>query len=546
MRKTLLVTVVLLFAVQAFAGTVTLSIDDEGGGKAVIRYTSDANVSAFGLKVTADSGAIFTDINDYNVGECTASVQGYGIFPGTIDINEDTGVVDDNGTPVAPNSAPGASGSGFGTDTLILEMGALYVDGNEPAKSGTLIAVYVDSDCNVCVEGEPIRGNVVLTDANEAIMDPNIVCKFIQVTVTAYDFGDAPDTYGTLMASGGAQHGDVGVMLGSLRDTEPDGQPSADAGDDDRNGGPDDEDGVVFNNVTALVVDVNVTVSQAGYLNAWIDWDKSGNWIPGEKVLATYLAAGGTYNFVIPVPVAAVRNADLFSRWRVTDPCMPGLEPLGLVDSGEVEDYNEPNVPDCHVPDVVGDPCDEAIAELIANGFTIGNITTEVNEAVFYNYVISTDPAYCNYPGCDTTVDVVVSEGSDCYIGQPDEADWTEVGRPRCWCYDRQCHGDADGILHGSAFAGYWWVGQPDLDIMSLGWLVKEPPKGSGIIGLTTPGGKQVVCADFGRDLHGSAFAGYWYIGQPDLDEMSLYWLEKNPPKGSGVPDDCVPGNRVP
>jgi len=108
MRKTLLVIVVLFITAQVYAATVTLSVEDEGVGWASIRYSADADVSAFGLKVTADSGALFTAIKDYNVGECTASVQGYGIFPGTIDINEDTGVVDANGTPVAPDTDPGA------------------------------------------------------------------------------------------------------------------------------------------------------------------------------------------------------------------------------------------------------------------------------------------------------------------------------------------------------------------------------------------------------------------------------------------------------
>ena len=175
---------VLLFAAPAFAGTVTLSVTDEGDGWAAIRYSADDDVSGFGLKITADSGAVFTDIADYNVGECTATVKGYGIFPdnfaGYIEVNETTGEVDNwdnpNYTPVAPNDAPGAAGTGFSTSTLVVEMGALYVEGNEPDLSGTLISVKVDGDCNVCVEGEPVRGNVVLTDANEAILSPAKAC----------------------------------------------------------------------------------------------------------------------------------------------------------------------------------------------------------------------------------------------------------------------------------------------------------------------------------------------------------------------------------
>ena len=181
MRKTLLVIAVLFTTAQVFAATVTIEVNDIGDGWASIRYSADANVSAFGLKVTADSGAIFTDINDYNVGECTASQKGYGIFPGTIVIDTETGTVTNDGTPVAPNDDPGASGSGPNTNTLILEMGALYVEGNQPAQSGTLITVRVDGDCNVCVEGEPIRGNVVLTDGTA--LDPDEACAYIQLQV---------------------------------------------------------------------------------------------------------------------------------------------------------------------------------------------------------------------------------------------------------------------------------------------------------------------------------------------------------------------------
>ena len=181
MRKTLLVMAVLLFAAPAFAGNVELTVTDKGGGWATIGYIADANVSGFGLKIYADSGAVITSIDDYNVGESVTGNIGYGIFPGTIDINEDTGVVDSNGTPIAPPDDPcsHAGPTGLNTDTLIVEMGALYVEGNEPSLSGTLISVEVDKSCTVCVEGEPVRGNVVLTDANEAILDLTGACASI-------------------------------------------------------------------------------------------------------------------------------------------------------------------------------------------------------------------------------------------------------------------------------------------------------------------------------------------------------------------------------
>jgi hypothetical protein len=53
-----------------------------------------------------------------------------------------------------------------------------------------------------------------------------------------FDFGDAPESYGTLLADNGARHSIVpGFHLGQRIDAEPDGQPTPDATGDDLNGG---------------------------------------------------------------------------------------------------------------------------------------------------------------------------------------------------------------------------------------------------------------------------------------------------------------------
>jgi hypothetical protein len=155
------------------------------------------------------------------------------------------------------------------------------------------------------------------------------------------------------------------------------------------------------------------------------------------------------------------------------------------------------------------------------------------------------------HPVTSDSVDLAfkITTEPECYLweGQTQaEYDyWVESGKPECWCYPRQCHGDADGKKQGSFTPGYWYVGSDDLDIMSLGWLVRDPPKGPGILGLEL-NGVPVACADFKRDKVGSPFPGYWRIGATDLDEMSLNWLIKEPPKGPGTPPDCQPGNRTP
>jgi hypothetical protein len=155
MKKTLLVLTVLALAVPAMAA-VSIDVNDLGGGVAAIEYTADANMSAFGLKVSVDAGTI-TAVSPNKVGESNSTAKGFGIFLGTIDINSTTGLVDNYGSPVAPNSDPGAGGTGLDTNTVVIELGALYEDGNQPPLSGTLCQVTVSECCKMTVTVEPTR-----------------------------------------------------------------------------------------------------------------------------------------------------------------------------------------------------------------------------------------------------------------------------------------------------------------------------------------------------------------------------------------------------
>jgi len=126
-------------------------------------------------------------------------------------------------------------------------------------------------------------------------------------------------------------------------------------------------------------------------------------------------------------------------------------------------------------------------------------------------------------------------------LSNHDFCDWLEVGCPACWCYPRQCHGDADGLKQGTAFAGYMYVGTDDLAILIDGWKVLEPPKGPGITSI--PNG---ACADFDHGKQGSPLAGYMRVGTNDLNVLIAHWKVLEPPKGVGVPGDCQPGNETP
>jgi hypothetical protein len=549
MRKFVLLVAALFMTVPAMAVPkvdITCSADDNEVTVSYAVTSSSHLIRAVALDITVDSGAKIIKV-------VVPADPCYRIFPGQIVITG--GDVTNYSTPYDPCD--------IGDANVTIEMGSLYTtDANyeddpnagynkKPNSSGTLLKFYVDADCNYTIEGNPIRGKVVMEDPTE---DANVTyCSGYAPGPSTLDFGDAPESYVTSLPNG-PRHTITtgGPILGNLIDPEGDGQPSVGATGDDV-AVSDDEDGVKF---VQLIVNepanssVTVTVSQAGgILNGWIDWGNDGSFAQAIDYVVQNVNVGISPPPIvlqIAVPAAGVvKNTTLYSRWRISTLGSPTYYG-GPADDGEVEDHYDPNsAVVCHIPNVVGMTQADANAAIIAAGFQVGTITVSASSAVPDFRIISSDPCYCNYPPCTSSVNMVRNE---CYAGQGNYASWVTVGKPTCWCYPRQCHGDADGKRHGtSTVGGYWWVGQPDLDIMSLGWLKKEPPKGSGVIGRTTGGGIPLICADFGHDKHGtSTVGGYWWVGQPDLDKMSLYWLKKEPPKGSGTLADCPPGNRNP
>ncbi|MFP3940550.1 MAG: IPTL-CTERM sorting domain-containing protein [Thermoanaerobaculia bacterium] len=165
----------------------------------------------------------------------------------------------------------------------------------------------------------------------------------------AFDFGDAPAPYPTLLADAGAAHAlSTGLFLGSCADAEGDGQPSAAADGDDTGAGGSvvgscagagDEDGVAFpaELVGGLTGSVEVTASASGRLDAWIDWNADGDWDDaGEQILTAESVTAGTSTLSFPVP-AGIPEATTVARVRLSS--SGGLAPTGFALDGEVEDH---------------------------------------------------------------------------------------------------------------------------------------------------------------------------------------------------------------
>ncbi|MCB1058300.1 MAG: IPTL-CTERM sorting domain-containing protein, partial [Acidobacteria bacterium] len=157
------------------------------------------------------------------------------------------------------------------------------------------------------------------------------------------DLGDAPDSYGTTVAAGGASHGLVtGFSLGATVDADVDGQPSVGADGDGA-----DEDGVVFAGGTAMAtacettsVDVALTNGaglRTAFLDAWVDFDGDGTFDDPRDRIAEQLAlvvGTNTVSYTVPCDAASALS---YARFRLSSGGV--VTARGGADDGEVEDY---------------------------------------------------------------------------------------------------------------------------------------------------------------------------------------------------------------
>ena len=179
------------------------------------------------------------------------------------------------------------------------------------------------------------------------------------------DFGDAPDSYQTLLGSNGPRY-DEGELqrLGDRWDAEADGQPTPGADGDDFNllgvGGPDDEDGVLISGDDVWIDLTILRPEENAYgLRGWLDQGDDGVFDHmGDMIIDDLLfLEPGVHSFHYVVPGAD----EHYSRFRLTwidDPTgtfggvsfatdvTPFGEFLGVdeLSHGEVEDY--PPIPE--------------------------------------------------------------------------------------------------------------------------------------------------------------------------------------------------------
>lgn len=221
-------------------------------------------------------------------------------------------------------------------------------------QKGTFGASYFDLDGNLYI-GRNNDGKVYRIAVDSGVYDTELftlgpaastndgsrcaIAPLSDNTDTRIDFGDAPESYGTSLDNNGARHGlaaEPTLYMGSGVDGESDG--TAYPLSDDDNNEVNDEDGVQFvtNIVERETAIVLVDASAPGYLNAWIDYNRNGEFDSFEQVITNKLTAAGEHPHYINVPTGVTEGGS-WARFRISSTA--GLEPVGGTTDGEVEDY---------------------------------------------------------------------------------------------------------------------------------------------------------------------------------------------------------------
>ena len=273
--------------------------------------------------------------------------------------------------------------------------------------------------------------------------------------------------------------------------------------------------------VRAFALDITVDVGTIDAISGYIKGESTAA-DPGFGIFPANFAR----HIVVDAGTGDVADWDIADYTPVADAADPGaLGGLGTagitIEAGAL--YSPTDDASAEAPPAAGKLCTITLSEpatvtLAENAIRGGVVLTDATAAAV---TLTGGPVIC---------------GGSCLAGTPDEAEHIAVGEPECWCKARQCHGDADDNMGGSAKTGFYAVGPGDLSVLLSAWLVKEADKGPGIASV-----ENGICADFAHNQGGSAKTGFYRVGPADLSILIANWLVKEPDKGPGVPADCLP-----
>ncbi len=256
----------------------------------------------------------------------------------------DTIYFDDDGNGQQDPGEPGVPGvtvtlGGDLDDVAVTGPNGEYLFTGVPAGSYT---VTVDTGTGPFAgftnTGDPDGGNDSTSAVTLGAGEDNLEQDF---GYRGLDLGDAQNGYATLLVANGPSHFAVGPTLGSVRDTEADGQPGATATGDDLAGLPDDEDAVASPLAFTSGTNANVTLAYVNpgsgnaTLCAWLDLNGTGGFEASELRVQTVPPGSSSVTLDFGTVSGGARST--YARFRFAS--ASGCSPVGFATDGEVEDY---------------------------------------------------------------------------------------------------------------------------------------------------------------------------------------------------------------
>ncbi|MCB0189712.1 MAG: hypothetical protein KDE31_35820, partial [Caldilineaceae bacterium] len=167
----------------------------------------------------------------------------------------------------------------------------------------------------------------------------------VETGATLPDHGDAPASYGTLLSDNGPFQIATGLSLGTQRDGEADGIPTANANGDDLDQSPDDEDAFTAPLPPVIIGVPSYTTPQftiaqpinGTYVYAWLDLNRNGQFEATERVSTPLGNAQQVNSTLTWNNLGGAVAGKTYLRLRVSN--QPNLGPTGPGGIGEVEDY---------------------------------------------------------------------------------------------------------------------------------------------------------------------------------------------------------------
>ena len=233
----------------------------------------------------------------------------------------------------------------------------------------------------------------------------------------------------------------------------------------------------------------------------------------GNQITEVNVADYNDYYYVYPgaIDIKADGTVDDWGS-PVADSAYPGtLGGLGTsgvtLEMGSLYDACDP---DHNTPP----PDSNTLAKLVSSNPTAWSITGNVIRADA-NGVVLEDP--CDIPA-------VTLNGTNCAAapkcfpsGHDDYQTWLDLNEPSCWCFPRQCHGDADGKQQLVGTKESFWVSNNDLLILAAGYV--QAYGGD-------PEVDTWICADFDHAQQLVGTKESFWVSNNDLLILSAYYVQ--------------------